>query len=148
MTEKDDTILLYGTNLRAIRKASKESLAELASITGTSKSSISDYEKGKTMPSFAFLEAFCSHYRIPVGRLKQANLPAKIKSEGIQSLRQEADFSSEAMNTDRKTILQQRLEGLEVQLKLLHQINLAREAENKTLKVQIQLLQDRLKKYE
>ena len=148
MTEKDDTILLYGTNLRAIRKASKESLAELASITGTSKSSISDYEKGKTMPSFAFLEAFCSHYRIPVGRLKQADLPAKIKSEGIQSLRQEADFSSEAMNTDRKTILQQRLEGLEVQLKLLHQINLAREAENKTLKVQIQLLQDRLKKYE
>jgi transcriptional regulator with XRE-family HTH domain len=148
MTEKEDTIQLYGTNLRAIRKAYKESLAELASITGTSKSSISDYEKGKTMPSFAFLEAFCSHYRIPVGRLKQADLTSKIKSEGIQALQHEADLSSGALNADRKTILEQRLDGLEVQLKLLHQINLAREAENKTLKVQIQLLQDRLKKYE
>jgi transcriptional regulator with XRE-family HTH domain len=148
MTEKDDTIQLYGTNLRAIRKACKESLSELASITGTSKSSISDYEKGKTMPSFTFLEAFCSHYRIPMGWLKQADLTSKIKTEGIQALQTGVDLSSGAMNANRKTILQQRLEGLEVQLKLLHQINLAREAENKTLKVQIQLLQDRLKKYE
>jgi transcriptional regulator with XRE-family HTH domain len=150
MPEEKTSIL--ASNIKYIRKLHKDTLADLAKRLNVSKSSISDYEKNYTAPSLFFLDAFCQHYNVDLNLIRKVDFKSKsghlkaqkygqVVSDSEQVERKQANHRSHAL-------LQQRLEGLEVQLKLMSQLNAARELENKTLKMQLQMLQDRLVKFE
>lgn len=149
--EKTNSEIL-ASNIKYIRKMHKDTLESLAKALQVSKSSISDYEKNYTLPSLFFLDAFCKHYNVELGLIRQVDF----RSASIYQKRIPQGVSFEINETgpqgivqsDEKNLklLEQRMQGLEVQLKLMSQLNSAREIENRTLKMQLELLSERLSK--
>ena len=60
---------IIGDNIRTLRKIHKETQAELAKATYIQKSHISEFEKGKKIPSGDNLELIAKHYRVSVESL-------------------------------------------------------------------------------
>ncbi len=60
---------IIGGNIRTLRKLHRETQAELAKATYIQKSHISEFEKGKKIPSGDNLELIAKHYRVTVESL-------------------------------------------------------------------------------
>ena len=60
---------ILSQNLKFIRKNFGLNLNQLADILGISKSSISDYENGKFVPTFNVVEKYSKHFDIEISAL-------------------------------------------------------------------------------
>lgn len=65
---------MIGNNLKYLRKKNKVSQQELADILETPRSTLGDYERGKTEPNIAMLIKMADHFDVKVDELISENL--------------------------------------------------------------------------
>lgn len=128
-----ENILAY--NLKFLRKYHKLNLTDLAVKLGVSKSSISDYENGKFVPTFSVIDKYCEEFDIDISKLNSAILDDK-------NINESEEKNSELLQLlhSRYELLLQKLEGVSIQNKLLQQLLDSKDSELKTLKIQVNLL--------
>ena len=144
--------IFIGQNIRYLRKHHKLTLIELSEQAGISKSALSDYETGKSIPGLDILQKFSDIFNIGISHLHNSDIPSLIK-KGLKTHDAGDDVAVQMSKLDVENdryifnieLLNQRLESLMVQMQLLRQLLESREAENKTLKINIRLLEEKLK---
>lgn len=144
--------IFIGQNIRYLRKHHKLTLIELSEQAGISKSALSDYETGKSIPGLDILQKFSDIFNISISHLHNSDIPSLIK-KGLMTHDTGDDVAVQMSKLDVENdryifnieLLNQRLESLMVQMQLLRQLLESREAENKTLKINIRLLEEKLK---
>ena len=132
-----------GKKIRDLRKGQKMTLIQMSKLVNISKSSISDYENGKSVPSLEVLLTLSKFFNV--------NLDFFINSEKMEfnileikkSNPIEEAFENEKYQLHLK-LMNQKVESIHLQLQLLKQVLASKEAENKTLQINIQLLEQRL----
>ncbi len=140
----------FGPNIRFLRKKHKLTLEELAVILKISKSAISDYETSKTFPSIEVCDLFASHFKINLENLRIVDIP-KLTNEALQSILntnyeqyKKLDFSDKYHQIEfENKLLQQQIEGLQINLKLIRQVVESKDAEIKSLRIQLKLLNEK-----
>lgn len=134
--------IVLSKNLKFIRKFQGLNLNQFASIIGISKSSISDYENGKFIPNFHIINKYCTQFNIEISSINNVLFTEENINQfkGNTSKKYEQDFNSLLLNHQ---LLQQKLEGIEIQNKLLIQLMESKDSELKTLKIQVELLMRR-----
>lgn len=70
-----------GENIKALRKRSKKSQEEMATILGLTRSSYSGYENGVADPSIDTLLLICDHYQLPMDTLLRKDFSSFSESE-------------------------------------------------------------------
>ncbi len=141
---------IFGENLRFLRKNKKRTLIELSEDLGISKSALSDYETGKSLPGLDIVQKLSAYFLTPMDELYNSRIPEKnrsgISGEGNRSVEVNKDLvlENEKYMFNIK-LLNQKLESLQIQMQLVRQLLDSREAENKTLKMNIRLLESQLK---
>ncbi len=146
----------FGTNLRLLRKKKKLTLETLGEILKISKSAISDYEVGKTFPPLDVCEVISDFFVINIDDLKNSNFAEfsekqledilASKSKNKNSNQDTNDFSTEKKQLEfHNKLLGQQVEGLQIQLQLVKQLIASKDAELKSLQIQIRLLEEKLK---
>jgi len=126
-------------NLQFLRKIHGYTLVELSRLLQISKSALSDYENAKSPPSFDLVYQYCVRFNVDLDAIGSELLEeAKFKAGKYQRLK--VNPTDMLIQKQKQALLQQKLDGVEVQLTLLNQLLESRESENKTLKLQIQLL--------
>jgi transcriptional regulator with XRE-family HTH domain len=145
----------FGKNLRFFRKLKKMTLLELSETLKISKSAISDYEIGKSLPGLDVVQKFSHFFETPIDNLYNSDISELYKKDGpnfikIKSspLTDEKDikFENEKYLFNIKLITQ-KLESTQLQIQMLKQLLESREAENKTLKINIKLLEEQLRNF-
>ena len=144
----------FSTNLRLLRKKNKLTLEVLGKMLGVSKSALSDYENAHTLPSLDVCEAICPHFGTNLHDLQNVDF----SEMNVEEIRE----SSINRNSDRKTydkndfsnptkqlefqnkLLNQQVQGLEVQLQLVKQLTESKISEITSLQIQIRLLEEKL----
>jgi len=145
---------IFGNNLRFLRKLKKMTLLGLSDVLKISKSAISDYENSKSLPGLDVVQKFSSYFGIPIDDLYNSEISEIYKKNG-------SIYTNEAQKTSKhKTediafenekyifnvkLLTQKLESTQLQIQMLKQLLESREAENKTLKINIRLLEEQIK---
>lgn len=140
----------FGQNLRFIRKKNGETLESLALGLKISKSAISDYETGKSLPSLEVSEKISIFFKISIDTLKNVQLSA-LDSNGFQKLSEDFLINSNKDDYSEKInqleflnkMLNQKLEGLDLQFKLINQVLQSKDAELSSLKIQLKLLEEK-----
>ncbi|HMP29524.1 MAG TPA: helix-turn-helix transcriptional regulator [Saprospiraceae bacterium] len=135
-----------GKKIKDLRKGQKMTLIQMSKLVNISKSSISDYENGKSVPSLEVLLTLSKFFNV--------NLDFFINSEKMEfnileikkSNPIEEAFENEKYQLHLK-LMNQKVESIHLQLQLLKQVLASKEAENKTLQINIQLLEQRLSFY-
>lgn len=145
----------FGKNLRILRKQQKITLEKLGESLKISKSAISDYEIGKTFPPLDVCDLISDFFGINIDDFKNSNF-SEFSEEQIQTLlhskdkvkqnkESSEDFSNEKRQLEfHNKLLSQQIEGLQIQLKLVKQIVESKEAEIKSLQIQVRLLEEKL----
>ena len=145
----------FGNNLRFLRKSKKMTLLSLSEALKISKSAISDYEIGKTLPGLDVVQKFSDFFEIPIDDLYNSDIVDFYKKGGIKIKKRKAlnadndsnnEFENEKYSFSVK-LLTQKLESTQLQIQMLKQLLVSREAENKTLKINIKLLEEQLKNF-
>ncbi len=142
-------------NLKSLRKKNGYTLETLGQILGISKSTLSDYETGKSSPSFDACEKIADFFGINIDELRIIDISEKIQATATFSPARNAsnfkDSIEKATLTALKNqlefqnkILGQQVEGLQVQLKLVNQIVESKHSEIRSLQMQIRLLEEKL----
>ena len=134
----------FGKNLKKLRKAKKLTLLQLAKILNISKSSISDYENGKSIPSIDVIIDICAFFEVKFENLINSENTELSTRKPKQVSPYDAIFENEKYNLHLK-LLQQKVEGITLQMQLLRQIIKSKDAENNTLRINILLLEQRIK---
>ncbi len=149
----------FGQNLRLLRKKKKETLESLAEILKISKSAISDYETGKTFPSLIVSEMIASYLGVNINDLQNSNI-SEFNDRQIEELLSQKKPNTTLIqpNAERETqikqlefhnkLLGQQVDGLNIQLQLVKQIVESKEAEIRSLLIQVRLLDEKIKKGE
>jgi transcriptional regulator with XRE-family HTH domain len=147
----------FGRNLRILRKKKKETLESLAEILNISKSAISDYETGKTFPSLLVSESIATFLGINTDILQNSNF-LEFTDEQIEELiaSKKLNFKPNLANNEQDTIIKQlefhnkllgqQVEGLNIQLQLTKQIVESKEAEIRSLLIQVKLLDEKFRR--
>ncbi|MEP7268963.1 MAG: helix-turn-helix transcriptional regulator [Saprospiraceae bacterium] len=144
----------FGRNIKNLRKRRKITLVELAKLLKISKSSLSDYEKGYSKPGLDVLIKISNFFFIPVDDLTNSIIPefdtidlasnltkiAPLKS--IESLDEITQWKQK--NEFNVNLLKQKNESLELQIDLMKELVQSKEAENKSLSIQLILLREKL----
>ncbi len=145
----------FGANLRILRKLQKITLEKLAERLKISKSAISDYEVGKTFPPLDVCELLSSFFGINIDDLRNSDF-TELTVQQIEELyginnknkvkkNSDSDFSSEKKQLEfLNKLLNQRVEGLQIQLQLVKQIVESKDSEIKSLQIQVRLLEEKL----
>lgn len=141
---------IFGGNIRFLRKTKKLTLIELSEMLNISKSALSDYETGKSIPGLDVVQKFSTFFQIPMDALYNARIPEGQSTEKpMNAPKQEKNLEDVALENEKYMfnlrLLHQKLEGQQVQMQLIQQLLESREAENKTLKMNIRLLEAQLK---
>ncbi len=147
----------FGLNLRVLRKRKKETLESLAEILKISKSAISDYETGKSQPSLGVSESIAVYFGVNTDLLQNSNL-SELSETQLDELplnnrnnsftnKTELDTSIKQLEFHNK-LLGQQVDGLNIQLQLVKQIVESKDAEIKSLMIQVRLLEEKFKKIE
>jgi transcriptional regulator with XRE-family HTH domain len=145
----------FSTNLRILRKKNKLTLETLGKTLGVSKSALSDYENGHTTPSLDVCESIVNYFGINLDDLQNSDF-TEMTLEEIQknsfsrnSTRKEDDkndLSSPIKQLEfQNKLLNQQVEGLQIQLQLTKQLTESKISEIKSLQIQIRLLEEKLK---
>ena len=145
----------FSTNLRILRKINKLTLESLGKNLGISKSALSDYENAHTFPSLDVCESICQFFGINLNDLQNSDF-SEMSLEQIQQNSQNRNY--EPKNEDRNDLtnpfkqlefqnklLHQQVEGLQIQLQLVKQLTESKISEIKSLKIQIRLLEEKIK---
>jgi transcriptional regulator with XRE-family HTH domain len=147
----------FGKNLRILRKKRKETLESLADILKISKSAISDYETGKTFPSLLISESLANFFGVNTDLLQNSNI-AEYSDEQIEELiaskkiktgniRATADTQTAIKQLEfQNKLLGQQVDGLNIQLQLTKQIVESKEAEIRSLLIQVKLLDEKFRR--
>ena len=155
MDISNKTEYFFGNNLRFLRKSKKMTLLGLSETLKISKSAISDYEIGKTLPGLDVVQKFSDFFEIPIDDLYNSDIPEFYKKGGLKIKKRKAlnidnetavEFENEKYSFNIK-LLNQKLESTQLQIQMLKQLLDSREAENKTLKINIKLLEEQLKNF-
>ncbi len=144
----------FGANLRILRKKNKITLEVLGKTIGVSKSALSDYENGHTLPSLDVCESICQHFGTNLDDLKNFDF-SEMSIEEIQESaisrnsdrrnEDKNDFSDPTKQLEfQNKLLHQQVQGLEIQLQLVKQLTESKISEIKSLKIQIRLLEEKL----
>ncbi len=145
----------FGKNLRFLRKYKKMTLLGLSELLKISKSAISDYETSKTLPGLDVVQKFSHYFETPIDDLYNSDIPELYKKGGLNffknkpsgiSGKNEIAFENEKYIFNIKLITQ-KLESTQLQIQMLKQLLESREAENKTLKINIKLLEEQLRNF-
>ncbi|MBC7884219.1 MAG: helix-turn-helix transcriptional regulator [Saprospiraceae bacterium] len=120
-----------------------------------SKSAISDYEIGKTLPGLDVVQKFSAYFEVPIDDLYNSDITEFYNNGGDKIKKRKAlgvtdDISIEFENEKyifNIRLLTQKLESIQLQIHMLKQLIDSREAENKTLKINIKLLEEQLKNF-
>jgi len=155
MENSNKTEYFFGKNLRFLRKLKKLTLLELSEMLKISKSAISDYEIGKSLPGLDVVQKFSQFFETPIDTLYNSDIPELYKKKGSNFAKGKA-----TLLTDEKDItfenekylfniklITQKLESTQLQIQMLKQLLESREAENKTLKINIKLLEEQLRNF-
>jgi transcriptional regulator with XRE-family HTH domain len=141
----------FNQNLRFLRKERGLTLVSLSEKTGISKSSISEYEKGTSYPGLQVLEIFSSFFSKSIDDLLNKQLVLTGADDEDQHKNQavpEKSATGEILQHEKYQfhlqLLQQRLEASAQRCQMFEQLLKSRESENKTLRIQIRLLEERL----
>ncbi len=126
-------------NLHFLRKYHGYTLVELARLMQISKSALSDYENAKSPPSFELIYQYCIRFNVDLAVIGSELLEEEKFRAGKYQRSRVNPIDLLVMN-QKQALLQQKLESMEVQLTLLNQLLESKESENKTLKLQIELL--------
>lgn len=149
----------FGRNLRVLRKKKKETLESLAEILKISKSAISDYETGKTFPSLLVSESIATFFGINTDILQNSNF-SEFSEDQIDELisNKKMAFKPNQPNSEQETALKQlefhnkllgqQVDGLNIQLQLVKQIVESKDAEIRSLLIQVKLLDEKFRKNE
>lgn len=130
-------------NLKFLRKKHNYNLTQIASLFGVSKSAVSDYENGHSIPSFHLVSLYCKTFDVSLAMINKVQFDEKNFNAGIYKETNLASVTNSEQYKDLKlkyNLLKQKTEGLEIQTKLMNQLLDSKESENKTLKLQIELL--------
>ncbi|MBK9257552.1 MAG: helix-turn-helix transcriptional regulator [Saprospiraceae bacterium] len=128
-------------------------LLELSDTLKISKSAISDYETSKTLPGLDVVQKFSNFFEVPIDDLYNSDISEKYIKNGGKLKRETSaivksenalEFENEKYIFNIK-LLVQKLESTQLQIQMLKQLLESREAENKTLKINIKLLEEQLK---
>jgi transcriptional regulator with XRE-family HTH domain len=147
----------FGKNLRILRKKRKETLESLAETLKISKSAISDYETGKTFPSLLISESLANFFGVNTGLLQNSNIAEysdeqieeliiskKLKTGNIQATSETQTAIKQLEFQNR--LLGQQVDGLNIQLQLTKQIVESKEAEIRSLLIQVKLLDEKFRR--
>jgi transcriptional regulator with XRE-family HTH domain len=149
----------FGQNLRLLRKKKKETLESLAEILKISKSAISDYETGKTFPTLIVSELIANYLGINIDDLQNSNI-SELSDSQIEELtnHKKSNYKQNQPNNEQETtikqlefhnkLLGQQVDGLNIQLQLVKQIVESKEAEIRSLLIQVKLLDEKFRKNE
>jgi transcriptional regulator with XRE-family HTH domain len=148
----------FSANLKSLRKFKKISLEELADATNTSKSAISDYENDKFSPSLFICRKFADFFGTSIDSMEFSEI-LEIKESGelgikeaISNPRQvyeanleikKLQYKNEKLEIDAR-LLKQKVESLQIQLRLHDQLKDSKVSEIELLKMQIHLLEENL----
>jgi len=97
----DDEQIIFGNNLRSIRKKRGISLQEIADNVGVTKSFLSQVENAKTWPSLSTLKEITSYLNISISSLlekKQAADMPVVKKSGRKKLRYSSGITMEMLS--------------------------------------------------
>lgn len=145
----------FNANLRNLRKKNNFTLEVLGKALNISKSTLSDYETGKTSPPFDVCERIVDFFGINIDELRgsdisendgtilsgiglRSNLPERDSTELLAALSQKSQLEFQ------NKLLGQQVEGLQIQLKLVNQIAESKGNEIRSLQMQIRLLEEKL----
>jgi transcriptional regulator with XRE-family HTH domain len=144
----------FGNNLKNLRKQNGFTLETLGEKLTISKSTLSDYENGKSTPPFDVCEKIADFFKINIEALRTSGASRMTADTMFVAARNVGDFKND--NEKAKLIAQknqlefqnkiasQQVEGLQVQLKLVNQIVESKNSEIRSLQMQIRLLDEKL----
>ena len=145
----------FSANLRILRKINKLTLEILGKALGVSKSALSDYENNHTFPSLDVCEAICQYFGINLDDLQNFDFSEMSLEEIKESALNKSsnrrnddknDFSDPTKQLEfQNKLLHQQVQGLEIQLQLVKQLTESKISEIKSLKIQIRLLEEKLR---
>jgi transcriptional regulator with XRE-family HTH domain len=145
---------LFGPNLRILRKENKLTLEVLGKTLKVSKSALSDYENGHTLPSLDVCETICQYFRVNLDDLQNTNfLDMSLEEIQESAINRKVNRKSEDKNDlsnpikqleFQNKLLNQQVQGLEIQLQLVKQLTESKISEIKSLQIQIRLLTEKL----
>jgi transcriptional regulator with XRE-family HTH domain len=133
----------FGNNLKKLRKGKKLTLLQLAEILNISKSAISDYENAKSIPSIDVIIDICAFFEVKFEDLCNSEKMEFIKKSKIIGP-YDAIFENEKYNLH-LNLLHQKVESTHLQMQLLRQVIKSKDAENDTLRINIHLLEQKVK---
>lgn len=141
----------FSANLRSLRKKNNFTLESLGKVLNISKSTLADYETGKSSPPFGVCERIADFFGINIDELRMSDISERIVlNSTFTPARTAANFqdnTERAVLTAQKNqlefqnrILNQQVEGLQIQLKLVNQIVESKTNEIRSLQMQVKLL--------
>jgi transcriptional regulator with XRE-family HTH domain len=133
----------FGNNLKKLRKGKNLTLLQLAEILKISKSAISDYENAKSIPSIDVILDICAFFEVKFEKLCNSE-NAEFNKKSKTTRPYDAIFENEKYNLH-LNLLHQKVEGTQLQMQLLRQLIKSKDAENDTLRINIHLLEQRVK---
>jgi transcriptional regulator with XRE-family HTH domain len=134
-----------------LRKSRKITLIKLAEDTDISKSALSDYETGKSNPVLDTLLKISMYFNMPMDKLTNSDISEYVKSqsEPIGHDASKSDWISNDIENERYNfhlkLLHLKVESTKLQMQLLRQLLESKDAENKTLKINLKLLEEQFK---
>jgi transcriptional regulator with XRE-family HTH domain len=145
----------FSANLKNLRKKNNFTLESLGKELNISKSTLSDYENGKSSPPFDVCEKIVDFFGINIAELRVFDISEKIITNNrFTPIRSTGDFRD---NTEKAALIAQKnqlefqnkiasqqVDGLQVQLKLVNQIVESKNSEIRSLQMQIRLLDEKL----
>ena len=144
----------FGGNLKKLRKLNKLTLEVLGKTLGVSKSALSDYENGHTLPSLNVCEEICQYFGINLNDLQNSDFSEMSLEEIKESAsnrnsdrknEDKNDFSDPTKQLEfQNKLLHQQVQGLEIQLQLVKQLTESKISEIKSLQIQIRLLEEKM----
>lgn len=145
----------FSANLRHLRKKNKLTLEILGKNLRISKSALSDYENGHTFPSLDVCESICQYFGTNLDDLQNSDF-SEMSLEEIQenSLNRNSGKKTDNKNdfddpynqlVFQNKLLNQQVEGLQIQLQLVKQLTESKISEIKSLQIQIRLLEEKFK---
>jgi transcriptional regulator with XRE-family HTH domain len=144
MKNSDKLEYFFSKNLKKLRKSQNLTLVELSKATKISKSTLSDYENEKSIPSLDVIMDICHYFNVSFEEIANSEYSEFAMNKKTKQTAFDSMFENE-MYKLHLNLLNQKVETSQLQIKLLEQLIASREAENKTLKMNILLLEQKLK---
>ncbi|CAN1487164.1 HipB Predicted transcriptional regulators [Spirosomataceae bacterium] len=148
----------FGENLKNLRKYHKITLEDLADAINVSKSAISDYENEKFSPSLNICRKIADYFKTSIDILEfseileksELNKPILNNLESLPKQISEAKEYAEVLEKQKNELLlelrlqKQKVESLNLQMRLQEQLKASKLSEIELLKSQITLLQEKI----